>query len=165
MEWSISTWLIKYKIFFLKNRSIWFFKQLSYRNFLQKNISFSALKSVRMEDEGGEMGICCAEHSLVCLSVNGSSRRSSVRRWSRQRLSSQSWARSTIISCHDVHVLYWCPDAWATWSTSCAWNRPDPLTWTAPLREIFYAKNTRFAIAGVGPVTQASRVPPFTTLI
>jgi hypothetical protein len=41
-----------------------FFKQLSYRNILQKNISFNSLKSVRVENECGGVGTPGKERSL-----------------------------------------------------------------------------------------------------
>jgi hypothetical protein len=53
--------LIKYLLFFLKNRLIWFFKQLSYISFFKKNASFSSLKSVHAENEEEELGNLTAE--------------------------------------------------------------------------------------------------------
>jgi hypothetical protein len=41
-----------------------FFKQLSYRNFLQKNTLLSSLKSVRMKNERGVLGTCSYKHLL-----------------------------------------------------------------------------------------------------
>jgi hypothetical protein len=41
------------------------FKQLSYRNLLQKNTLFSSLKSVRVENEGEGMRTPATERSLI----------------------------------------------------------------------------------------------------
>ena len=41
-----------------------FLKQLLYRNFLQKNTSFSSLKNMRAEKERGELGTLCSAHQV-----------------------------------------------------------------------------------------------------
>ena len=46
------------------------FKQLSYRNFLQK-VPFSSLKNMRMESEEEELRACPTEHSLRSTNTHG----------------------------------------------------------------------------------------------